>query len=101
MVLEKSRSQVRQGESLESSLRETLCPSFKRVKEEDPQELLTFQPHLCAWEGHGTTPSGSCAKAHGGWGHDSGQPCLIILVTFCNGVTTTADKGRATDVADI
>lgn len=70
---------------------ETLCPSFKRVKKEDPQELPTCQPHLCAWEGRGTPPPGSCAKARGGQGDDSGQPCLIILVTFCNEVTTTRE----------
>jgi len=33
-----------------------------------------LQPHLCAWEDHGTDPPRSYAKAHGGQGGDLRQP---------------------------
>jgi len=42
-----------------------------------PWELPTCQPHLCAWEDHGTDPPRRYVKAHGGKGGDSGQPAWL------------------------
>ena len=54
-----------------------IVPLFKKGRKELPWELPTCQPHLCAWEDHGTDPPRRYAKAHGGQGGDSRQPAWI------------------------
>jgi len=54
-----------------------IVPIFQNSRREDPRELLTCQPQLCAWGDHGTNPHGSYAKAHGGQRGDSRQPAWL------------------------
>ncbi|XP_039558750.1 uncharacterized protein LOC120499233 [Passer montanus] len=64
----------------------------KKGKKEDTESC---QPHLCAWEVHGTHPPRSCTKTHAGQrrsqnshhGFSEAKPCLTKLVTSHNGVT--------------
>ena len=50
---------------------------FKKRWKGPPQELLTCQPPLCAWEDHGTDPPTSYATAPGGQGGDVRQPTWL------------------------
>lgn len=54
-----------------------IVPIFTKNIGKGPWELLICQPHLCAWEHHGTKPSRSFAKAHGRQGCDSRQPARL------------------------
>jgi len=53
-----------------------LYPFLRRV-EGCPTELPTCQPHLCAGDDHGTDSLGSCAKACGREGSDTGEPVWL------------------------
>lgn len=83
---------------------ETLYPSF-RIVERKTLRTTTCQLHLCVWEDHGTDPPRSCAKGTWmtGFGTASTVSPRVSLalagpVTFYEGVTTSVNKGRATDV---
>ena len=82
-----------------------IAPIFQKGGKEDPGN---YQPIglTSAWEDHRNDPPGSYAKAHGDRelirdsqpGFTESKSCPTNLVTFYDGVTTSVEKGRATDV---
>ncbi|KAK4818093.1 LOW QUALITY PROTEIN: hypothetical protein QYF61_005670, partial [Mycteria americana] len=74
-----------------------IVPIFKKGRKDNPGK---YRPVSLTWEDHGTDPPRNYAKAHGGQGASftKGKSCLTNLVAFYDGVTTSVDKGRATDV---
>lgn len=82
------------------------CTYLLKENKEQPWELPTCQPHLCAWEGHGTDPPRRHMMDRAVLHQDSrhqhsfskGRSSLTSLVAFYDGMTTPVDKGRCTDV---
>ena len=77
-----------------------IIPIFKKERKESPEDLQASEPHVCAWEDHGTDPSEGHEEViqDGQDGFTKGRLCMITLVAFYDRMMTPVNKGSATDV---